>query len=47
MIKNWVAKIAGYKLIRIWENEIEDDYEGIKNKITNIIAEINDVNKQT
>ena len=47
MIKNWVAKNAGYKLIRIWEKEIEDDYEGIKNKITNIIAEINDVNKQT
>ena len=45
MIKNWVAKTAGYKLIRIWEKEIEDDYEGIKNKITAIIAEIDSVSK--
>ena len=43
MIKNWVAKNAGYKLIRIWEKEIEEDYEGIKNKITNIITEINSI----
>jgi very-short-patch-repair endonuclease len=45
MIKNWVAKNAGYKLIRIWEKDIEEDYEGIKNKITNIISEIDGVDK--
>lgn len=37
MIKNWVVKNAGYKLIRIWEKDIQDDYDGVKSKILNAI----------
>lgn len=38
-IKNWLAKKNGYKLIRIWEKEIKEDVEGVKNKILDIIEE--------
>tara|TARA_B100000809_G_scaffold192846_1_gene191738 strand:+ start:57 stop:515 length:459 start_codon:yes stop_codon:yes gene_type:complete len=37
MIKNWVARNAGYKLIRIWEKDIQDDYDGVKSKILSAI----------
>jgi len=39
-IKNWLAKKNGYKLIRIWENEIKDDRESVKQKILDTISNI-------
>ena len=39
-IKNFVAKNAGYKLIRVWESDLKDNYDGVKERITEILTEI-------
>jgi len=46
MIKNWVAKNSGYKLIRVWENDIKENYEEVKSRIVNILTEIDGDKKQ-
>ena len=46
MIKNWVAKNSGYKLIRVWENDIKENYEEVKSRIVNLLTEIDDDKKQ-
>ena len=40
MIKNWVAKNAGYKLIRVWELDIKENYDEVKGTITKLLKEI-------
>ena len=40
MIKNWVAKNAGYKLIRVWELDIKENYDEVKGRITKLLKEI-------
>jgi very-short-patch-repair endonuclease len=32
-IKNGIAKAAGYELIRVWEHELKDDYDKVKEKV--------------
>ena len=46
MIKNWVAKNSGYKLIRVWENDIKENYEEVKSRIVNLLTEIDGDKKQ-
>ena len=40
MIKNWVAKNAGYKLIRVWELDIKENYDEVKDRITKLLKEL-------
>ena len=40
MIKNWVSKNAGYKLIRVWELDIKENYDEVKDRITKLLKEI-------
>ena len=40
LLKDWVAKNKGYKLIRIWESEIKDDKSSVRAKIKKVIREV-------
>ena len=35
-----MAKNAGYKLIRVCESDLKDNYDGVKERITEILTEI-------
>lgn len=40
LLKDWVAKNKGYKLIRIWESDIKDDLPAVRAKIRKTIREV-------